>query len=81
MFAKGEYASANLFSRVIMLNAHVLGRQYIYTVFHKPIYRGVNPKTFITKSEEYEVGSIGQWPCFTSCTKNEKVAINESIES
>ena len=56
-----------------MINVRDHAHKYKYVAHNKAVYRGINPKTKFSKSD-YEIGSFGQWPCFSSCTKNEKIA-------
>lgn len=56
-----------------MLNVRDHAHKYKYTAHHKSVFRGIDPKAKFSL-KDYEVGSIGQWPCFSSCTKNERNA-------
>jgi len=63
-----------------MINVQDHGKKFEYTVCHKPVFRGVNPKTQFDK-KDYEIGGFGQWTCFERCTKNRKLANKFSRES
>jgi hypothetical protein len=56
-----------------MVNVNQFAHAFKYTTFNKEIYRGASSAVHFDKNN-YTVGSIGQWPCFTSCTKNKELA-------
>lgn len=57
-----------------MKNVVSRGHAYKYTNHNQPVYRGIHPNALAKNPGDYEVGSIGQWPCFSSCTKKRNIA-------
>jgi len=57
-----------------MINVRDTAHAYKYTTHNNAIYRGINPRAKFSKSD-YKKGEFGQWGCFSSCTKNEKMAL------
>ena len=60
-----------------MHNVRDHAHKHKYTDHTHKVFRGINPNGRFSLSD-YKVGTIGQWPCFTSCTKNERIARSNS---
>ena len=52
--------------------SHKLGKIYSYKNFNDPVFRGVSAKNI--KLEDYELGSFGFWPAFSSTSSQVNIA-------
>ena len=53
--------------------SHKLGKIYSYKNYSDPVFRGVSAKNI--KLEDYELGSFGFWPAFSSTSSQDNIAL------
>ena len=74
----GMYGSIAAFMRKIFELNKIVGHEFTYNNFDKPVYRGINLDQF--KLSDYEPDSIKQWCSFTECSTSLKAAYGKSYK-